>query len=157
LSVHFFMPSRKKCFTLHAILLGMGGTSTTLTHRSIPWTQVLKLRWVLKFRLKFASKLHVHSVDCAAKVVNLDMPFSVPLPTLTRSRFQAKPVILLILTVFLFSLVRFFVMARSVGRRNFIWEGGNDQKGNEKGRKRNGKGNKQASGSLQLHYKGKQK
>ena len=51
---------------------------------------------------KLASKLHVHSVNFAAKLVHTmvpgwpDVPFPVLLSTLIRSRFQAKPATLLI-------------------------------------------------------------
>ena len=46
---------------------------------------------------KLASKLHVHSVNFAAKPVHTrQVPFLVLLSTLIRSRFQAKPATLLI-------------------------------------------------------------
>jgi len=40
---------------------------------------------------KFASKLHVHSVNFAAKLVIPDMPFPVLLSNLISSQFQTKP------------------------------------------------------------------
>ena len=46
---------------------------------------------------KLASKLHVHSVNFAAKFSIPDVPLPVLSSTLIRSRFQAKPAILLIL------------------------------------------------------------
>ena len=45
---------------------------------------------------KLASKLHVHSVNFAAELTRPDVPISVLLSTLIRSRFQAKPATLLI-------------------------------------------------------------
>jgi len=45
---------------------------------------------------KLASKLHVHSVNFAAKFVHTRRAFPVLLSTLSRSRFQAKPATLLI-------------------------------------------------------------
>jgi len=41
---------------------------------------------------KLASKLHVHSVNYAAKPSMSDVPFPTPLSTLIRKRFQVKPV-----------------------------------------------------------------
>jgi len=45
---------------------------------------------------KFASKLHVHSVNFAAKLVHTRRALSSTILTLTRTRFQAKPATLLI-------------------------------------------------------------
>ena len=53
---------------------------------------------------KLASKLHVHSVNFAAKLVHtMPVPFPVLLSTLIRSRFQAKSATLLIPIDFSFS------------------------------------------------------
>jgi hypothetical protein len=73
--------------TLHIILLGVGGTIYN-THTLKPFKE-LSLDPHVK---KIASKLHVHSVNFAAKLVHiLDVAFPVLLSTVIRSRFQAKP------------------------------------------------------------------
>jgi hypothetical protein len=51
---------------------------------------------------KLASKLYVHSVNFAAKLVHTDVPFPVLLSTLIRSQFQAKPATFLIPIYFSF-------------------------------------------------------
>jgi hypothetical protein len=53
---------------------------------------------------KLASKLHVHSINYAAKLFIPDVPFPALLSALVRIRFQVKPATLLIpINLFLFS------------------------------------------------------
>ena len=81
--------------TLHIILLGVGGTIYN-THTLKPFK---KLGVDTQRVKKLASKLHVHSVNFAAKLAIPDVPFPVLLSTLIRSRFQAKPATLATLLI----------------------------------------------------------
>ena len=78
--------------TLHIILLGVGGTIYN-THTLKPFKELGLDSQRVK---KLVSKLHVHSVNLAAKLVQTRRPFPVLLSTLIRSRFQVKPATLLI-------------------------------------------------------------
>jgi hypothetical protein len=79
--------------TLHHIILGVGGT-IYYNHTLEP---LMGLGLHFQRVKKLASKLHVHSVNCAAKLVHTRHTLSALLSTLIRRRFQVKPVTLLIL------------------------------------------------------------
>ena len=79
--------------TFHIILLGAGGTIYDI-HTLKPFKELGLDSLRVK---KLASKLHVHSVNFAAKYLSIpDVPYPVLLSTFIRSRFQAKPATLLI-------------------------------------------------------------
>ena len=80
--------------TLHVILWGLVGGTIYNTHTLKPFK---KLGLDSQRAKKLASKLHVHSVNFAAKYLSIpDVPYPVLLSTFIRSRFQAKPATLLI-------------------------------------------------------------
>jgi len=80
--------TRAPSVTLHIILLGVGGTIYN-THTLKPFKELGLDSQRVK---KLASKLHVHSVNFTAELVQSipDVPFPVLLSTLIRSWFQIK-------------------------------------------------------------------
>jgi hypothetical protein len=79
---------------LHIILLVWAAPSTTYnTHTLKPFKELGLDSQRVK---KLAFKLHVHSVNLAAKLVHTRRALSSMLTNLIRSRFQAKPATLLI-------------------------------------------------------------
>jgi len=93
--------------TLHIILLGVGATIYN-TRTLKPFKELGLDSQRVK---KLASKLHVHSVNFAAKLVHTRRALPVLLSTLIRSRFQAKLATLLIpIDFFSFSRWRSFTV-----------------------------------------------
>ena len=89
-----------------SLLLGVGGTIYN-THTLKPFKEL----GLDSQRVKnLASKLHVHSVNFAAKLVHTRRALSSTILTLTRTRFQAKPATLLIPIDFSFPRWRSFLV-----------------------------------------------